>query len=99
MDRELAVKCLDETLRELSTWSYEQLAHLHEDRLSREVDLADGSVATVHAEVLDSISRGDRPCLLIPVEVWVGREVIWSHLFARDNGQHEVDHEVHSNPQ
>jgi len=98
MNRELAKKCLDDSLKELSAWSYENLVRLREDRLSREIDLADGSVATVHAEVVDAIVRGDQSYLLIPVEVWVGQEVIWGHLYAREDGQHEIDYEVHSNP-
>jgi hypothetical protein len=87
-----------DALRELGAWPYEQLKALRKERLSREVDLKDGQQATIHAEALEEFVEDGVSQILIPIEIWVGKDVIWAHLIGRSDGGHKIDMAIHTNP-
>ncbi len=97
MNRALAEQALVSVLQELGEWSYERLRSLRSERLSRELNVG-GELATVHADVLEEFTENKIEKLLVPVEIWIGKEVVWAHLVARSDGAHEIDMRVHTNP-
>jgi hypothetical protein len=86
-------RVLDQVAERLAARGYESLSNLQYIPHLEEVKDEDGSTLTIRAE-----ARLEGNSLIIPIELWRGRDVCWIHLFVEPEGNVRIDRELCTNP-
>jgi len=86
-------KILNEVADQLATREYEFLSALQYVPHIEEHKDTDGFKVTIRAE-----ARDEDGSLVIPIELWRGRDVWWIHLLVSRDGTVRIDRDVCTNP-
>lgn len=84
-----------EVASRLAARDYASLSYLQDVPFIEEREGPDGALLTVRAEAREE-EASDR-MLVIPVELWRGKDVHWIHVFVHPDGRRRIDSEVCSN--
>jgi len=86
-------KVLNEVADKLAALGYEFLSSLQFIPHVEERRDPNGFKLTIRGEARDEDGK-----LVIPLELWRGKEVWWIHLFVEPSGRVRIDREVCTNP-
>jgi hypothetical protein len=82
--------------KRLAARGYAELSYLQDIPHIEERKAADGALLTIRAEARDG-GDGDFK-LIVPIELWRGKDVHWIHLFVDRDEEVRVDEELCTNP-